>query len=60
MSIPCPQLERKSQLPLRHLRRKSKGSSEEDSDNKEQDEVAMLAKNFRRLMKNPRSKKEVL
>jgi hypothetical protein len=43
-------------IALKTSKKKARVSSEEDFDN-EEDEVAMLAKNFRRLMKNDKFKK---
>jgi hypothetical protein len=45
------------ELSFKASKKKAKVSSEEDSDS-EEDAVAMLAKNFRRLMKNDKFKKK--
>jgi len=46
-------------IALKASKKKAKVSSEEDSDN-EEDTVAMLAKNFERLMKNDKFKKKFI
>jgi hypothetical protein len=44
-------------LPLKASKKKVEASSEDDSEEEEKD-VAMLAKNFRRLMRDDRFKKK--
>jgi hypothetical protein len=40
------------EITLKVAKKKSRFSSDEDSDNEEEDAIAMLAKNISRLMKN--------
>jgi hypothetical protein len=52
-----PPVKKVKAIALKASKKKAKVSSEEDSDN-EEDVVAMLAKNFERLMKNDKFKKK--
>jgi DNA-directed RNA polymerase beta' subunit len=52
-----PPVKKEKIIALKASKKKARVSSEEDSDN-EEDAVAMLAKNFRRLMKNDKFKKK--
>jgi hypothetical protein len=45
-------------IALKASKKKNRVSSDEDSDNKEEDAVAMVAKNFGGLMKNNKFKKK--
>jgi hypothetical protein len=55
-----PSVRREKAIALKASKKKAKVSSEEDSDNEEEDAVAMLAKNFGRLMKNEKFKKKFI
>jgi hypothetical protein len=52
-----PPVKKEKTIALKASKKKARVSSEEDSDN-EEDAVAMLAKNFERLMKNDKFKKK--
>jgi predicted phage tail protein len=52
-----PPVKKAKTIALKASKKKARVSSEEDSDN-EEDAVAMLAKNFGRLMKNDKFKKK--
>jgi len=54
-----PPVKKAKTISLKASKKKAKVSSEEDSNN-EEDAVAMLAKNFRRLMKNGKFKKKFI
>jgi hypothetical protein len=58
MSIPYPQSERRRQSPLKASKKNNRVFSDEDSNNEEEDAVAMLTKNFGRLMNNDKFKKK--
>jgi hypothetical protein len=47
-------------IALKASKKKARVSYEEDSDNEKEDAVAMLAKNFGRLMKNEKFKKKLI
>jgi hypothetical protein len=51
-----PPIKKAKTITLKASKKKASVSSEEDSDNEEEDAVAMLAKNFERLMKNEKFK----
>lgn len=53
-----PSIRKAKTIALKASKKKSRVSFNEGSDNEEEDAVAMLAKNFGRLMKNPRFKKK--
>jgi hypothetical protein len=55
--LSLPPVKKVKTIALKASKKKTKVSSEEDSE-KEEDAVAMLAKNFRRLMKNDKFKKK--
>jgi hypothetical protein len=55
--LSLPPVKKVKTIALKASKKKAWVSSEEDSDN-EEDVVAMLAKNFRRLMKNDKFKKK--
>jgi hypothetical protein len=55
--LSLPLVNKVKTIALKASKKKARVSSEEDSDN-EEDAVAMLAKNFRRLMKNDKFKKK--
>jgi hypothetical protein len=55
--LSLPTVKKVKTIALKASKKKSKVSSEEDSE-KEEDFVAMLAKNFGRLMRNDRFKKK--
>jgi hypothetical protein len=54
-----PPVKKAKAIALKLSKKKAKVLYEEDSDN-EEDAVAMLAKNFRRLMKNDKFKKKII
>jgi hypothetical protein len=54
-----PSVKKAKTIALKASKKKARVSSEEDSDN-EEDAVAMLAKNFRRLMKNDKFKEKFI
>jgi hypothetical protein len=54
-----PPVKKAKAIALKASKKKAKVLYEEDSDN-EEDAVAMLAKNFRRLMKNDKFKKKII
>jgi hypothetical protein len=51
-----PLVKKTKAMALKAFKKKNRVFSDKDSDNEEEDLVAMLAKNFGRLMKNPRFK----
>jgi hypothetical protein len=53
-----PPVRKTKAIALKASKKKNKVSFDEDSDNEEEDAIAMLTKNFGRLMKNPRFKKK--
>jgi hypothetical protein len=53
-----PSIRKAKTISLKASKKKSRVSFNEGFDNEEEDAVAMLAKNFGRLMKNPRFKKK--
>jgi hypothetical protein len=53
-----PPVRKAKAISFKASKKKSRAPFDEDSDNEEEDAVAMLAKNFERLMKNPRFKKK--
>jgi hypothetical protein len=55
--LSLPPVKKVMTIALKVSKKKARVSSEEDSDN-EEDAVAMLAKNFRRLMENDKFKKK--
>jgi hypothetical protein len=55
--LSLPPVNKVKTITLKESKKKAKASSKEDSDN-EDDAVTMLAKNFRRLMKNDKFKKK--
>jgi len=57
MSFSMPPVKKVKTISLKASKKKARVSSNEDSDN-EEDAVAMLAKNFGRLMKNDKFKKK--
>jgi hypothetical protein len=57
--LSLPPVKKVKTISLKASKKKAKVSYEKDS-NKEEDAVAILAKNFGRLMKNDRFKKEIL
>jgi hypothetical protein len=56
-SLSLPPVKKARVIALKAAKKKSRVSSDEDSD-EEEDAIALLAKNFERLMKNPRFKKK--
>lgn len=53
-----PLVRKAKAIALKASKKKTRVLSDEESDNEVEDAVAMLAKNFGRLMKNPRFKKK--
>jgi hypothetical protein len=56
--LSMPTIKKMKTIALKASKQKTKVSSEEDSE-KEEDVVAMLTKNFRRLMRNDRFEKKI-
>jgi hypothetical protein len=54
-----PSVIKENAIALKASKKKTRVLSNEDSDDEVEDAVPMLAKNFRRLMKNPRFKKKL-
>jgi predicted adenine nucleotide alpha hydrolase (AANH) superfamily ATPase len=53
-----PSFKKANAIALKASKKKTRVLSNEDSNNEVEDAVPMLAKNFKRLMKNPRFKKK--